>query len=148
MVQSGGERATDLQRKAHALYGKSRLTPLERRLKNEPPSNAASEDGTGAVIHVDMTDLIVGDLTTTTYLEDILDTGLQRLLAVKVKKAYSVLRPGRVLILTADVLAPLLSLTFVAPLAVLAPLLSFTCAAPSPYTSPFCLAWVDHGDHG
>jgi hypothetical protein len=83
---------------------------LERRLKNEPPSNAASEDGTGAVIHVDMTDLIVGDLTTTTYLEDILDTGLQRLLAVRVRTADCLPRRARGLAtdaLAADALASL-----------------------------------------
>ena len=89
-------------RKAHELYGKPRPTLLERRLKNEMPENAASDDGTGAVIHVDVTDLIVGDLSTTTYLEEILDTGLQRLLAVKVR------RPARCISVCVPGCAPLL----------------------------------------
>lgn len=62
-----------------------RQTLLERRLKNEPPLNSASSDGSGAVLTVDLADLMVGELSTSVFLEDMFDTGLQRMLAIKVQ---------------------------------------------------------------
>lgn len=67
------------------LHGQPRKSALERRIRGESAANVAAEDGTGAEITIDMADLLCGELTTTTYLEDLMDTGLQHLLAVKVR---------------------------------------------------------------